>query len=160
MPGHSRDPLDRASPESPVRGSSNAFAAQPAGLVAAENSRFVYAAVASLAKYNQVLLGIFSRQAAKGFVVDFKVRHRTLAAPAISVPYLLAQLPIISRSSRIGGCGFECLLDHQNRLLYSLKWAEFSRDAGRACCDEAGRTEATLRAARNFSGDAGQRNGE
>jgi hypothetical protein len=35
--------------------------------------------------------------AAKGFVVDFKVRHPTaeLAASAISVQYLLAQLPII-----------------------------------------------------------------
>ena len=48
-------------------------------------------------KGDQVVLTILAGVAAKFFMVDFKVCHRTaeLAAPAVSPQYMLAKLPVI-----------------------------------------------------------------
>ena len=45
----------------------------------------------------QIVLTILAGVAAKLFVVNFKVCHRTaeLAAPAVSPQYMLAKLPVI-----------------------------------------------------------------
>jgi len=55
--------------------------------------------VAGTAKCNQVLLDILPGEAAKFFVVDFKVRHRAaeLASPSGTPQHALPQL-VISRS--------------------------------------------------------------
>ena len=46
---------------------------------------------------DQIMLTILAGVAAKLFVVNFKVCHRTaeLAAPAVSPQYMLAKLPVI-----------------------------------------------------------------
>ena len=46
---------------------------------------------------DQIVLTILAGVAAKLFVVNFKVCHRTaeLAAPAVSPQYMLAKLPVI-----------------------------------------------------------------
>ena len=45
----------------------------------------------------QIVLAILAGVAAKFFMVNFKVCHRTaeLAAPAVSPQYMLAKLPVI-----------------------------------------------------------------
>jgi hypothetical protein len=65
----------------------------------------VHTAVAGTAKCNQVLLDILAAEAAKFFVVNFKVRHRAteLASPSVTPQHALPQLVILFRLSRKRG---------------------------------------------------------
>jgi hypothetical protein len=55
--------------------------------------------VAGTAKCDQILLDILAAEAAKFFVVNFKVRHRAteLASPSVTPQHALPQLVILFR---------------------------------------------------------------